>query len=97
MEIPGAILVFVVSTVILSKVIPSRHIFIRILVELAIILATSVLICTYLWDCSHDGFYYHLPATIALGERDEIHFLKPLKMFGFDNYPHGIWSLQGRI
>ena len=93
MEIPGAILVFVVSTVILSKVIRSRHIFIRILVELAIILATSVLICTYLWEYSHDGFYYHLPATIAL-EEGWNPFFETTKNVWIDNYPHGIWSFR---
>ena len=85
-----------VSTIILWKAIRSRHIFIRILVELAIILAISVLVFSYLWDYSYDGSWYHLPATIALEEGWNPLF-ETTGYIWIDNYPNGIWSLGPRL
>jgi hypothetical protein len=93
MEVPGAILVFVVSTIGLYKAIRSRLIFIRIVVELSIILATSVLVFSYLWDYSHDGAWLYLPATIALAEGWNP-FFETTGNVWIDSYPHGIWSLR---
>jgi hypothetical protein len=92
-EVPGAILVFVVSTIGLYRAIRSRHFFIRIIVELSIILAISVLVFSYVWDYSHDGLWYHVPATIALAEGWNP-FFETTGNIWIDSYPHGIWSLR---